>query len=124
MPHNHRLKLMRGLSTSLEYHAQVQSLFGGTPHDEALAALERTQASMALVRELFRDGEAMEFMIATIPTVLAVNESRRLLAALTEDAIPVKRIIVRFLLPRLSPHPIPHRRHVVFVIHFNSRAGD
>lgn len=33
-------------------------------------------------------------MIATIPTVLSVNESSRLLAALRKEAIPCNRIIV------------------------------
>jgi anion-transporting ArsA/GET3 family ATPase len=36
----------------------------------------------------------MEFIIATIPTYLGVNESGRLLRALRKDGIPVKRIVV------------------------------
>ena len=47
-----------------------------------------------MVRDLFRDAETTEFVIATIPTVLGVNESGRLLRALRHDNIPCKRIIV------------------------------
>ncbi len=49
---------------------------------------------MRLVRELFRDANQSEFIIATIPTVLALNESSRLLTALKADDIPCKRIVV------------------------------
>ena len=47
-----------------------------------------------MVRDLFRDKDTTEFVIATIPTVLGVNESGRLLRALRHDDIPCKRIIV------------------------------
>lgn len=47
-----------------------------------------------MVRDLFRDKEANEFIIATIPTVLAVKESARLLKALRRENIPCKRVIV------------------------------
>lgn len=47
-----------------------------------------------MVRDLFRDKEQTEFIIATIPTVLGINESRRLLKALREDEIPCNRIII------------------------------
>lgn len=46
------------------------------------------------VRSLFRDAAQTEFVIATIPTQLGIAESRRLLAALQEETIPCKRIIV------------------------------
>ena len=47
-----------------------------------------------MVRELFRDQASTEFIIATIPTVLGINESARLLQALRKERIPCKRIIV------------------------------
>lgn len=52
------------------------------------------QENVILVRDLFRDKEANEFIIATIPTVLAVKESARLLQVLRKEDIPCKRIIV------------------------------
>lgn len=47
-----------------------------------------------MVRDLFRDREANEFIIATIPTVLAVKESSRLLAVLRKEGIPCRQIVV------------------------------
>ena len=52
------------------------------------------QDSVVMVKELFRDMELTEFIIATIPTVLGINESRRLLAALRKEQIPCRRIII------------------------------
>jgi arsenite-transporting ATPase len=46
------------------------------------------------VKALFRDKSQTEFIIATIPTQLGINESRRLLGTLREEGIPCKRIIV------------------------------
>jgi anion-transporting ArsA/GET3 family ATPase len=52
------------------------------------------QDSVVMVKELFRNKEATEFVIATIPTMLAVNESARLLKSLRKENIPCKRIVV------------------------------
>ena len=46
------------------------------------------------MKSLFRDASQTEFIIATIPTQLGINESRRLLGTLREEGIPCKRIIV------------------------------
>ncbi|KAK9820634.1 hypothetical protein WJX81_000579 [Elliptochloris bilobata] len=73
----------------------VRGLFGASEQqDEAVAKLEALKESVAMVRELFRDQAATEFIIATIPTVLGINESARLLQALRRERIPCKRIIV------------------------------
>jgi arsenite-transporting ATPase len=52
------------------------------------------QESIRGVRDLFRDASQTEFIIATIPTQLGIAESKRLLAALQEETIPCKRVIV------------------------------
>ena len=46
------------------------------------------------VRELFRNKGQTEFIIATIPTALGVQESNRLAIALAKEQIPCRRIIV------------------------------
>lgn len=65
-----------------------------------MAALTSTllQDSVAMVRDLFRDQQSTEFIIATIPTVLGVKESARLAAALEKERIVCKRIIVNQVL--------------------------
>jgi len=74
----------------------VKGLFGASAESQnaALAKLEATQAKIRMVQSLFQDKEAMEFIIATIPTQLAISESGRLLAALRSANVPCKRIIV------------------------------
>ena len=47
-----------------------------------------------MVRDLFRNEGTTEFVIATIPTMLGVNESARLLQSLRKESIPCSRIIV------------------------------
>jgi arsenite/tail-anchored protein-transporting ATPase len=76
--------------------AAVRGLFGGggSGADEAVDRLEELRAKVKQVGDLFRDTEATEFVIATIPTVLGVNESARLATALKKERIPCKRIVV------------------------------
>ncbi|KAF4346817.1 hypothetical protein G4B88_011237 [Cannabis sativa] len=61
--------------------------------------LERLRERMIKVRELFRDTDSTEFVIVTIPTVMAVSESSRLHASLMKEDVPVKRLIVNQILP-------------------------
>ncbi|XVF46297.1 hypothetical protein PTKIN_Ptkin03bG0016600 [Pterospermum kingtungense] len=61
--------------------------------------LEQLRERMKKVRDLFRDSNTTEFVIVTIPTVMAINESSRLHASLRKDCIPVQRLIVNQILP-------------------------
>jgi arsenite-transporting ATPase len=54
---------------------------------------------MVKVRELFRDTESTEFIIVTIPTVMAISESSRLHSSLQKESVPVRRLIVNQVLP-------------------------
>ena len=77
----------------------LRSLFGAGEHqDAAVAKLESLRAAVLRVRSLFRDATTTEFVIATIPTQLAIAESKRLLTALRADGVPCKRIIVNQVL--------------------------
>lgn len=73
----------------------LRSLFGAAEQqDEAVAAIEGLRASVRVAGDLFRDAGQTEFVIATVPTQLAVAESKRLLAALRADGVPCKRVVV------------------------------
>ncbi len=73
----------------------IRGLFGqGEGQDEAVAKLQKLQSNIRMVRDLFRDKDSTEFIIATIPTVLGLNESARLARALRDDRVPCKRIVV------------------------------
>lgn len=43
---------------------------------------------------IFRDKERLEFIVATIPTMLALSESARLVKKLREEDVPVKTMVV------------------------------
>lgn len=62
------------------------------------------QESIRGVRDLFRDASQTEFIIATIPTQLGIAESKRLLAALQEETIPCKRVIVNQVEKHYAAH--------------------
>lgn len=50
-------------------------------------------------RALFRNPDTTEFVIVTIPTVMAVAESGRLAKALRSESIPVKSILINQVPP-------------------------
>ena len=49
---------------------------------------------MEQARAVFRDAEATEFVVVTIPTVMAAAESVRLAAALRKEQVPVHTLLV------------------------------
>ena len=53
-----------------------------------------SQDSVIMVRDLFRNEGQTEFVIATIPTMLGINESARLIKALRKERIPCTKIVV------------------------------
>lgn len=78
----------------------IKSVFGqDEKKEDASNKLEKLRERMIKVRELFRDTESTEFVIVTIPTVMAISESSRLCASLKKEHVPVKRLIVNQVLP-------------------------
>ena len=62
-------------------------------------------------RQLFRNAETTEFVIVTIPTVMAVAESGRLAKALRKEGVPVKTIVINQVLqPEAGPGFLAARR--------------
>ncbi|XP_057530572.1 ATPase GET3B-like [Amaranthus tricolor] len=92
------LKLRQKISSAT---SALKSVFGQEqpPQQDAAGKLEKLRERMIQVRELFRDTDSTEFVIVTIPTVMAINESARLAASLKKENVPVKRLIVNQILP-------------------------
>lgn len=92
------LKLRQKIASAT---SAIKSVFGqeGTPKPDAAEKLERLRERMIKVRELFHDTTSTEFVIVTIPTVMAISESSRLCASLKKEDVPVKRLIVNQILP-------------------------
>ncbi|CAL5209196.1 unnamed protein product [Lathyrus oleraceus] len=91
------LKLKQKISSAT---SAIKSVFGQeNTREDAADKLEKLRERMIKVRELFRDTDSTEFVIVTIPTVMAVSESSRLSASLKKESVPVKRLIVNQILP-------------------------
>ncbi|KAG8380524.1 hypothetical protein BUALT_Bualt06G0024600 [Buddleja alternifolia] len=91
------LKLKQKISSAT---SAIKSVFGQEENRQDSAdKLERLRERMIKVRELFRDTNSTEFVIVTIPTVMAINESSRLCASLKKESVPVKRLVVNQILP-------------------------
>ncbi|KMZ68612.1 ATPase [Zostera marina] len=81
----------------------IKSVFGKDgSQDGSSDKLEKLRDRMVKVRDLFRDTDSTEFIIVTIPTVMAINESSRLCASLKKENVPVKKLVVNQLLPPAS----------------------
>uniref|UniRef100_A0A1J3H3D6 Putative arsenical pump-driving ATPase n=1 Tax=Noccaea caerulescens TaxID=107243 RepID=A0A1J3H3D6_NOCCA len=94
------LKLRQKITSAT---SAIKSVFGKEENKpDAAEKLERLRERMVKVRELFRDTESTEFVIVTIPTVMAVSESSRLSASLKKESVPVKRLVVNQILPPSS----------------------
>ncbi|KAJ7975046.1 ATPase [Quillaja saponaria] len=91
------LKLKQKITSAT---SAIKSVFGKEePQLDSADKLERLRERMVKVRELFRDTESTEFVIVTIPTVMAVSESSRLSASLKKESVPVSRLVVNQILP-------------------------
>ncbi|XP_010937153.1 ATPase GET3B [Elaeis guineensis] len=91
------MKLRQKLASAA---SAIKSVFGQEgPRQDATDKLEQLRERMIKVRELFRDTESTEFIIVTIPTVMAISESSRLCSSLRKENVPVKRLIVNQILP-------------------------
>ncbi|CAN8259857.1 unnamed protein product [Cochlearia groenlandica] len=94
------LKLRQKITSAT---SAIKNVFGKQENQpDAGDKLEKLRERMVKVRELFRDTESTEFVIVTIPTVMAVSESSRLSASLKKESVPVKRLVVNQILPPSS----------------------
>ncbi|TKY51615.1 putative arsenical pump-driving ATPase [Spatholobus suberectus] len=91
------LKLRQKIASAT---SAIKSVFGQEEtRQNTTDKLEKLRERMIKVRDLFRDIDSTEFVIVTIPTVMAVSESSRLSASLRKENVPVKRLIVNQILP-------------------------
>jgi arsenite/tail-anchored protein-transporting ATPase len=83
---------------------QFKGVFGGQDVDSDLDAsmndIEDMKRSMAVVRDLFRDQVQTEFIVATIPNMMAIAESARLVDELRKEEIPVRHVFVNQIQPQ------------------------
>jgi arsenite-transporting ATPase len=89
-----RMKLS-GLASTL------QSLFGSGEAaqrarsiDDAVAKLEEFQRKMSRLRAKLQDSTSTSFLVVTIPTILSVAESKRLMTELASQGVAVTDVVV------------------------------
>ncbi|KAI4322291.1 hypothetical protein L6164_022001 [Bauhinia variegata] len=83
--------------------SSFKSLFGKEEsRSDAADKLEQIKERMAKVRDLFHNSDTTEFIIVTIPTVMAIKESARLHNSLKNGGVPVRRLIINQVLPLSS----------------------
>ncbi|KAE9620571.1 putative arsenite-transporting ATPase [Lupinus albus] len=80
----------------------MKSFFGKEEPPKDTSELDKLKANVAKIRDLFHDPDTTEFIIVTIPTVMAISESSRLHSSLKKEGVPVKRLIVNQVLPPTS----------------------
>lgn len=91
------MKLKKKLASAT---SAIKSVFGKEEtRQDASDKLEQLRERMAKVRDLFHNSNTTEFVIVTIPTVMVVSESMRLLASLKKEHVPVQRLVVNQVLP-------------------------
>ncbi|XP_051119858.1 ATPase GET3B-like [Andrographis paniculata] len=91
------LKLRQKITSAT---SAIKSVFGQEEtKEDAANKLEKLRERMIKVRELFRNTNSTEFVIVTIPTVMAISESSRLCASLRKESVPVKKLVVNQVLP-------------------------
>lgn len=80
---------------------QLKGMFGNNDAglDDSVAEIEELKRSMSMVRDLFRDEIQTEFIVATIPNMMAISESQRLVQELQKEAIPVRHLFVNQVQP-------------------------
>lgn len=79
---------------------QLKGMFGNdVDMDNSVEEMEELKRSMNMVRELFRDEIQTEFIVATIPNMMAIAESQRLVDELRKEQIPVRHLFINQMQP-------------------------
>lgn len=66
---------------------------------EAQGRLEKFELDMKRLEQILHNPKEAEFVVVTIPTDLAVAESKRLLTSLKVDEVNVRRLIINQMIP-------------------------
>ncbi|KEH30015.1 putative arsenite-transporting ATPase [Medicago truncatula] len=98
------------------------------PQNNPLDKLEKLKERVAKIRDLFHNSDTTEFIIVTIPTVMAISESSRLHASLKNESVPVKRLIVNQVLPpttgcKFCSMKLKDQMRAIETIHNDSELG-
>ncbi|MFX1513352.1 MAG: ArsA family ATPase, partial [Promethearchaeota archaeon] len=96
------ISLRQRLSTMIGSFKRV--LFGGTEDDtkDAIKTLKEMRRRIQVARTHLENSNETEFIVVTIPTMMAIWETERLIRALYEYTIPTNHVIINQVPP---PNP-------------------
>lgn len=82
------------------------SIMGGSSERDSIVdkndKLDKIERQMRRLQDILHNSKECEFIVVTIPTELAVEESRRLLASLKQSNIQVRRMLINQILLQTS----------------------
>lgn len=83
---------------------QFKGMFGDQDVDmnESFNDMQELKKTMAKVRDLFTDEVQTEFIVTTIPNMMAIAESKRLVDELRSEQVPVRHLFVNHCQPENS----------------------
>ncbi len=95
------------LGKAMKLRVKINNMFAGfksllgmeAQRDNTIEAMEALKKTIMKVREFFQDSKRTEFIIVTIPTIMAINESERLAEELHIQNIAVNNVIVNQIMP-------------------------
>ena len=100
------------------FFSSIKSLFGGSSdEDRTLEYLKHMQTVIKEARVILSDKTQTTFVPVTIPAIMAIEETERLLMSLYTYEIPVKYIIINMITPENPSCPFCSVRHKVQVKH-------
>ena len=79
--------------------------------DRSLELMEKLKENIVKIREDLQDNEKTEFVVVTIPTLMSVYESERLLASLNDQNILVRNIVINQINPKNESCPFCMARY-------------
>ncbi|NHJ33271.1 MAG: hypothetical protein FK732_10430 [Asgard group archaeon] len=93
----------------------LRGLFGGKSdvEDNSLETLESLKKVITKARIELADNAKTEFIPVTIPTLMALYETERLIVTLKEYSIPVEHLIINQLIPPSKDCPFCAQRYKV-----------
>lgn len=97
-----RMKLKSAVDTFKNFFGGSGSSNGNAGGSDAMTALDKLesiQLRLQRMKDTLRNSEQTQFVVVSIPTVLAVAESKRLVSSLTDENIAVSSIIVNQIIP-------------------------
>ena len=90
---------LRVLDLMLQKHRYMASVLGRYRPDETDAFLKDMSGDLRRLRLLLSDGETTEFVPVTIPEAMSIEETSRLLDALTRFPVRTRTVIVNRVMP-------------------------